>query len=85
MKPSPGDHESNFKKLGSIPCWFNTMGTDKFSLYSNCANFFKRPFLSKYFIIHTDRNTSEGEVIEPSTYQVNNHRQLASSMYQLLS
>ena len=28
MKPAPGDHESNFKKVGSIPCWFNTMETE---------------------------------------------------------
>ena len=27
MKPAPGDHESNFKKVGSIPFGFNTMGT----------------------------------------------------------
>ena len=24
IKPSPGDHESNFKKVGSIQCGFNT-------------------------------------------------------------
>ena len=24
IKPSPGDNESNFKKVGSIPCGFNT-------------------------------------------------------------
>ena len=28
IKPVPGDHESNFKKVGSIPCGFNTKGTD---------------------------------------------------------
>ena len=27
IKPTPGDHESNFKKVGSIPFWFKTMGT----------------------------------------------------------
>ena len=29
IKPAPGDHESNFKKVGSIPFGFNTMGTVK--------------------------------------------------------
>ena len=34
IKPAPGDHESNFKKVGSIPFWFITMGTDeKATLY----------------------------------------------------
>ena len=28
IKPAPGDHKSNFKKVGSIPFGFNTMGTD---------------------------------------------------------
>ena len=27
IKPAPGDHESNFKKKGSITFGFNTMGT----------------------------------------------------------
>ena len=27
IKLAPGDHESNFKKVGSVPCGFNTMGT----------------------------------------------------------
>ena len=27
IKPAPGDHESNFKKVGSIPFGFNAMGT----------------------------------------------------------
>ena len=27
IKPAPSDHESNFKKVGSIPCGFNNMGT----------------------------------------------------------
>ena len=27
IKPDPGDHESNFKKVGSIPFGFTTMGT----------------------------------------------------------
>ena len=27
IKPDPGDHESHFKKVGSIPFGFNTMGT----------------------------------------------------------
>ena len=29
IKPAPGDNKSNFKKVGSIPCGFNTMGTNK--------------------------------------------------------
>ena len=29
IKPAPGDHKSNFKKVGSIPCGFNSNGTDK--------------------------------------------------------
>ena len=27
IKPAPGDHESNSKKVGSIQFGFNTMGT----------------------------------------------------------
>ena len=26
LKPAPGDHQSNLKKMGSILCGFNTMG-----------------------------------------------------------
>ena len=29
IKPAPGDHKSNFKKVGSIPFGFNTMGTER--------------------------------------------------------
>ena len=31
-KNVPGDHKSNFKKVGSIPCGFNTMGTLSLSI-----------------------------------------------------
>ena len=29
IKHANGDHESNFKKVGAIPCGFNTLGTIK--------------------------------------------------------
>ena len=29
IKPASGNHESFSKKVGSIPCGFNTMGTEK--------------------------------------------------------
>ena len=36
IKPAPGDHESNLKKVGAIPCGCNTNGTIK--LASNLQN-----------------------------------------------
>ena len=27
IKPAPGDHESNFKEVGAIPCGYNTKRT----------------------------------------------------------
>ena len=30
IKPNPGDDESNFKKVGAIPCGCNTKWTDEF-------------------------------------------------------
>ena len=29
IKPAPGDHESNFKKVGAIPCWCNNKWTGR--------------------------------------------------------
>ena len=37
-----GDHESNFKKEGSIPCGFNTMGTQNYIYsFSNMQFYFE--------------------------------------------
>ena len=33
IKTAPSDHESNFKKVASIPCGFNTMETVIMSLH----------------------------------------------------
>ena len=39
MKPAPDDHKYNFKKVGSIPFGFNTMGTiKKITNYRYCSD-----------------------------------------------
>ena len=38
IKPAPGDHKSNLKKVGSIPCWFNTMGAIRQTLKPESQN-----------------------------------------------
>ena len=37
IKPASGDHESSFKKVGSILCGFNTMGTNLVGLLEYSA------------------------------------------------
>ena len=34
IKPAPGNHESNFKKVSSVPFGFNNMGTVKDKTYN---------------------------------------------------
>ena len=33
IKPAPGDHESNIKKVDAIPCGCNTNGTKKILIF----------------------------------------------------
>ena len=47
MKPAPGDRESYFKKVGSILCWFNTIGTEIYIWIE------KTSFRSKYLEINS--------------------------------
>ena len=35
IKPAPGNQEYNFKKMGSIPCGFYTMGTKQLRSYDD--------------------------------------------------
>ena len=35
IKQAPSDHESNFKKVGSIPCWFNIKNIFEYKMIIN--------------------------------------------------
>ena len=51
IKPAPGDHESNFLKVGSIPCGCNTNGTI-FILFQVIIT--KNLLILKYFTFESD-------------------------------
>ena len=59
IKPAPGDHESNFKKVGLIPFGLNTMGTilDTYPLSNkkkrkNVQGDYRFMYIDSYTTIH---------------------------------